>query len=113
MAETEQILDERYTDGIWYDLYNGDFCRIEDWGEGVALLTPDGDHFHTMTYHEWSEEKPDFRQVSDAAVEDPAGTVRRAIRLLSRNDINELSTVPHQFSIDLRYAREQVEIRQI
>lgn len=113
MPETDHRLDDKYTDGIWYDTMNGDFCTIESPdGEQVILRTPDGDPFYEMPVSEWLDEQSDFRKVSDEAVEDPVSVVNRAVRILSRNDINELASVLFQEEIDLRYARQQVEIRE-
>lgn len=103
-------LPDRYTEGVWYDSYNGDYLQFENWGDGVALLTPDGDHFHTLTYVEFEAEQSNFRQVSEDAVEDPVAIVQRALRMMERNNIEELAGVPFEFEIDLRYAKEQVEI---
>lgn len=55
-------------------------------------------------------EQDDFRQVSESATFDPVDTVRSAIRKLMRSDMNELSKVSYQESIDLRWAFQQVEI---
>ena len=118
--DTTPRLDDKYTTGIWYDTYNGDFCTIrrgfdsaspED-GRIVELLDPDTDKvYFEMPVRKWAEdEQSDFRPVSDSAVEDPVAVVNRAVRILRRNNINELADLPDSFSIDLAYAHKQVEI---
>lgn len=107
-------LDDRYTDGIWYDTYNGDFAEIQEAGDGdgVHLINPETNEVYwECTMEEWVEdEQSDFTKVSDEAVEDPVAVVNRAVRILSRNNVNELAGVPYQEAVDLRYARQQVEI---
>jgi hypothetical protein len=120
MSQTPR-LDDKYTSGVWYDQMNGDFAKIqrgfdpeaEGSGRIVELVNPEsGNVYWDMPVREWVErEQQDFRPVSDEAVEDPVEVVNRAVRILSRNDISELSAIPHDFAVDLRYARQQVEIR--
>lgn len=109
-------LDNKYTKGVWYDRMNGDFAKIQesDDGELVELVNPETDNVYwDMPVSEWvKDEKDNFRKVSDEAVEDPIAVINRAVRILSRNNINELSEIPLDPAIDLRYAREQVEITQ-
>jgi hypothetical protein len=113
-TDSNYKLDDKYTDGIWYDQMNGDFAKVQESADGemVELVNPEnGNVYWDMPVSEWVEsEQQDFRQVSEEAVQDPVATVNRALRLLSRNDINELASVPLQEEIDLRYAREQVSI---
>jgi len=119
MAE-EYDLDDEYTTGVWYDTYNGDFCKIQRGfdpdapadGQIVELVNPETDEvYFDMPVRKWAEdEQSDFRPVSDLAVEDPAAVVNRAVRILRRNNINELVGLPDSFSIDLSYASKQVEI---
>ena len=114
--EAEPKLDDRYTSGVWYDTYNGDFCTIQESDDGklVELVNPEnGDVYWDMPVSEWVEsEQSDFRPVSDEAVNDPVVIINRALRILSRNDINELSSYPDKEAIDLRYARAQVSIEE-
>lgn len=118
--EEEHHLDDKYTTGVWYDSETGDFCTIRRGfdpdapadGRIVELLDPDTDKvYFEMPVRKWAEdEQSDFRPVSDSAVEDPAAVVNRAVRILRRNNINELAGLPDSFSIDLSYASKQVEI---
>ncbi len=118
-ADQEYRLDDKYLTGIWYDSQAGDFCEIAQ-GVGprnqhkVELINPkNGNVYHNVSVEDWVERyQQDFRQVSEEAVEDPVSVVNRAVRILSRNDIGELSGIPMQEAIDLRYARQQVEILQ-
>jgi hypothetical protein len=110
-------LDDKYTDGVWYDHMNGDFSEIQrgrdDNGDPlVELVNPEtGSVYWDMPVSVWVErEQSDFRQVSEEAVEDPVSIVNRAVRILSRNDIGKLSGIAMQEAIDLRYARQQVEV---
>lgn len=119
---TQYRLDDKYTSGVWYDTYNGDYCEIQrgfdpdacESGRVVELVNPEnGDVYWDMPVSEWVEsEQQDFRQVSEQAVNDPTEIVNRALRLMLRNDINELASVPTQEQIDIRYARQQVEIQE-
>lgn len=114
--ETKTELDSKYTDGIWYDSMAGDFCQIREWGKTIGLFTPGVENFEEHgPYYTFDEEgygkedaidkvRSEFRRVSDEAVENPSTVVERAINSLARNDPNE--------AIDLRYARQQVEIQE-
>lgn len=112
----EYGIDPKFTEGVWYDSFNGDFAKIETSADGtvVKLINPETDEaYWDMPVEAWVEkEKQHFRPVSDEAVEDPVAVVNRALRMQSRNDVNELASVPFQEAIDLRYAREQVEIQE-
>jgi hypothetical protein len=115
VSETTYTVDDKYLTGIWYDSQAGDFCQIARGAPGeyrVQLINPEnGNVYHEVSIEDWVERvHQDFRQVSEEAVEDPREVVSRAVRKLSRNDINELSTIPPQAALDLRYARRQVEI---
>jgi hypothetical protein len=110
-------LDPKYTDGIYYDQMNGDFCEIQrgvnsNGDRLVELVNPETKTvYHDMPVGKWVEAaRTDFRPVSDKAVEDPVTVVNRAIRMIGRNDIGELAGIPEQEAIDLRYAREQVQV---
>lgn len=118
--DTTPRLDDKYTTGVWYDTYNGDFCTIQRGfdpdapadGRIVELVNPKTDDVYwDIPVREWvGDEQSNFRPISDSAVEDPATIVSRAVRILARNDTDELMSVPDSFAIDLRYARQQVEI---
>ena len=114
-------LDDKYTTGVWYDTYNSNFCTIQrgfdpdapEDGRIVELVNPETDDIYwDMPVREWDEDilGCNFRPVSDLAVDDPVAVVNRAVRILRRNDINELSSLPDSFSTDLSYAMQQVEI---
>jgi hypothetical protein len=118
MSEPQRYkLDDKYKDGIWYDLYNGDFCEIQMHPDKsiVELVNPENKNVYwDMPLHKWVErEKQDFRQVPEEAVDDPVNVVNQAIRKLTRNDSNELMSVGQDFAIKLMYARDQIEINEI
>lgn len=113
MPQTE-TLDDRYTEGIWYDTSTGDFCRIQ---RGycdrrgvklVELVNPETESvYYDMPVPVWEQQQSDFRQVSKPAVNDPKGAVCRALNIASRDDIaGDIDP------IDLRYAWSQVEIQE-
>jgi hypothetical protein len=107
-------LDDKYTEGVWYDQMNGDFCEIQESADGelVELVNPEtGDVYWDMPVRKWVEtDRQDFRRVPQVAVEDPAEVVRGALRMVGRNDINEMGGLSMEEAIKVRYAREQVSI---
>ncbi len=120
MAKEAYRLDDKYTTGVWYDTMSGDFAKIQrgfdpdadGTGRIVEVVNPETDSVYwDMPVRQWvEEEQQDFRPVSDSAVEDPVAVVNRAVRILARNDVNEMAGIPMQEAIDLCYARQQVEI---
>lgn len=108
-------LDDRYTDGIWYDTYNGDFAEIQesDDGERVELVEPEnGDVYWDMPEDEWLVEQHEFSKVPEPAVNDPVEYVLQGHRILKRNSIEELAALPTSFEVGYRYACKQVEVRE-
>jgi|APHM01.1.fsa_nt_gi hypothetical protein len=114
--EEDYTLDDRYTEGVWKDMHNGDFAYIREdvTGEQVELINPEnGNVYWDMHISEWCEsEQHDFVKVQPEAVKDPVNYINRAVRIIQRNDINELSSLPMDFAIGVSYAREQVEINE-
>lgn len=114
MPDTEHGLDDKYKSGIWYDTYNGDYAKIQESEDGdcVELVNPEtGDVYYSLSFEEWvTSEQQDFRKVSEEAVNNPVFVVSNALDTLQRNDLNELSRVSIQDTIDFKYAREQVEL---
>lgn len=113
MSHSDSTLEDRFTNGIWYDYGEEAFFEIQESDDGdVELVEPEGRFVYAEIHiGDWKEtEKHDFRKVSDDAVENPTETVERALRMMLRNDIEELAGYPEQEVIDLRYARGQVEI---
>lgn len=108
------VVDSRYTEGVWYDMHNGDFARVMQQREGAALATPDG----SDVFHEWedneeaqSELQSDFVQVPQEAVENPATYVQNCIdEVLMVGDIT--AALSHEERRGLSYARQQVEIQE-
>lgn len=103
-----------YTEGIWYDMHNGDFTKIR-WNNRerlVELVNPEnGDVYWDMPLDEWeASESADFYRVRQEAIDDPVAVVNRAIRMVARNDMNELASIPLAEAIAIRYAREQVTV---
>lgn len=106
-------IDDRYTNGVWYDQQAGEFAEIVRTEDAAALTVPG----KSTLYFEWDtaeeaieELERDFIQVPERAIENPTSVVTKAIDLAARNDVNEISNVSHRDSIALRYARQQVEI---
>lgn len=104
------VVDPRFTDGVWYDMSAGDYCRIEQKRQGAALVTPDGED----EYYEWEDDataslklQDDFRKIPTEAVENPADFVVDILDLAQRGGS---PTVKEQMA--LGYAREQVEIQE-
>jgi len=125
MPETEHHLDDKYTDGVWYDRMAGDFCQIREVDDTIGLFEPGVENFDEHgPYYTFDEQdmckedaigriNTDFTKVGNGAVENPTIVVERALRLISRNDPNELMGIPEQESINLMYARQQVEISEV
>lgn len=104
-------VDDRFTEGVWYDVHHGDFNRIErdeENGEVVFLDPESEEELERIPADDFTPE--DMRRVSDSTVEDPVRVVRAALRIVSRNDINEMASIPMNEAIDLRYARQQTKI---
>lgn len=114
MEEEAYQLDDRYTEGVWYDQMNGDFCEIQesDDGELVELVNPEnGNVYWDMPVSTWVEdEKQDFRQVSDEAVEDPVDFYIVTVENLVDAAQYQGKSLPFSEEISFRYARQQVEI---
>lgn len=113
----EPHLDDQYTNGVYYDRDAGEYCRIVEINDTIGLTEPDSDGVYwTFEHAGLTKEEAieiinkDFTQVSEEAVENPVQIVTRALRIQQRNSINELASVPEQASIDLGYARRQVNI---
>lgn len=118
MSETPYRLDDKYLTGIWYDEQAGDFCEIARGAPGeyrVELINPEnGNIYHEISLEDWCERvHQDFRQVSEEVVNDPVNFVQGAVRMMARNDINDMAGVSMQQAIDLRWAREQIEISEV
>lgn len=82
-------LDDKYTDGVWYDLQSGDYCQFVETDEGVGLVKP-GQQESEEPYYLFREEydndvevataiKRDFRPVPEEAVENPVDFVRKIL----------------------------------
>jgi len=107
-------LDSNYTEGVWYDMRTGDFCRLQQGycenrnANLVELAQPEtGNVYYDILFPVWEQEKSNFRQVSKPAVNDPKGAVCRSLNIASRDDIaGDIDP------IDLRYAWSQVEIQE-
>lgn len=113
---TDYKLDDRYTEGVYYDSRNGDFCKIQESsdGESVELVNPETDEVYwDMDIRDWAEsEQQDFNKVPTDAVENPLEVINTAIHKLRRNDPNELMSLSEKFAMKVRYAHQQVEIRE-
>jgi hypothetical protein len=68
----EAQVDDRYTNGIYYDAAIGDFCTIQRGDDGAELVNPsNGNVYHVVPYEEWNGQ--DFFAVPEEAVNDPVG----------------------------------------
>lgn len=120
MSETQYRLDDKYTDGIWYNMMNGDFCTIqrgfdpdgEDDGRLVELVNPEtGNVYWDMPVSDWVEsEQQDFSKVSEEAVEDPVNFYTETVENLVDAAQYSGKSLPFSEEISFRYARQQVSI---
>lgn len=111
--EQDQFLDDKYTEGVWYDAASGGFCELEEAGvaDGVHLInTETGEVYYEIPAEDWPQEQSDFHRVSEEAQKHPEAVVNRGFHMLMRNDPNELMSISFDKAIDLRYARKQVSI---
>jgi hypothetical protein len=104
-------------ESVWYDAASGDYCTIVSIDETIGLCHLDEeDPYFKFDDHGYTQNEAvdkitdDFTQVSAIAVEDPEILVNRAVRLIMRNDVNELMAIPTQESINLAYAWSQVSL---
>lgn len=121
MADRKTI--EEYTgSGVYYDHEAGEFTSFVETYSNVGFVLPeefDRDPFHTFA-GEGIESldriadtlQSDFTEISEETVENPARTVEAAVRIVIRNDIEELGNLSVQESLNLQYAWEQVEIKE-
>lgn len=113
-------LDDKYTNGVYRDSHTGEYCEIVELDNTIGICEPGRDEPY-YTYDEEGYTKAEaidavnkeMHKVSDEAVENPTQTIERALRIMQRNDINELSSYPQREATDLGYAREQVEITEL
>ena len=114
MAEEAYRLDDKYTEGIWYDAMNGDFCEIQEHPdkELVELVNPEnGNVYWDMPVSEWVEdEQQDFNRVLQEAVDDPVDFYRVTVENLVDAAQYQGKSLPFSEEISFRYARQQVEI---
>lgn len=113
-------LDDKYTEGVWYDAMNGDFAKIqrgfdpEADGSGrlVELVNPETDSvYHDMPVSKWVEdERQDFKKVLQEAVNDPVDFYRVTVENLLDAVKYQGKSLPFSEEISFRYARQQVEI---
>lgn len=114
----EPHLDDRYTNGVYYDLEAGEYCGIVRIDDTIGLTEPDSDDVYwTFDMTDLTNEdvvdtiNKDFIQVSEEAVENPVHFVVDMLDWIhTQNSVNELPSTSLQETIDLRYARRQIEI---
>ena len=112
----DYFLDDKYTNGIWYDQSTEDFCKIQRANENaVELVDPDtGNPYTEMNTETWVEYRQQaFQKVSENAIENPTQVISKAIRVLLRNDPNELMAISDQKSVDIKYAYRHIELTEI
>jgi|APHM01.1.fsa_nt_gi hypothetical protein len=109
--------EREVTNGVYYDKHSGGFVEIVDLDDTIGLCEPGFDE----PYYTFDEDgipyeeavryvNRDFESVSVEAQKHPKRVLNRALRIVSRNDTNEMASIPFQFAIDLRYARDSVTI---
>lgn len=113
-------LDDKYTNGVYYDQRAGEYCEIVRLDDTIGLCEPGRDEpYYTFDEEGYTKQEAiesinrDMTQISEEAVENPTQIIERALRMMARNDVNELAAYPQKEAIDLRYAREQVEITEL
>jgi len=108
-----QPVDDRFTEGVWYDVSAEQFCTIERTDEGTALLcNPESGEVEYNFAAEGHEFPPeDFHSVPEQAVEHPAEYVKQALSILSSGS-SEVHGYNFEAQIGLRYAQRQVSIEE-
>lgn len=102
MATSQIEVDEQT---VYYDTQTGDFFKLRDVGDGVALVNPGTNHeYHRMTYHEY-EHLTDFYPVSDEAIEDPKSVMEEFQR--TECTMHELPMAEY---VDVIFAQANTEI---
>lgn len=105
-------VDDKFTEGVWYDIAAGQFCTIERDDGRAVLCNPDTGEAEYHFGAEGQEFPPeDFTRVPEQAVEHPAEYVQQAISILSSGS-SEVHGYNNKSQIGLRYAREQVNIEE-
>lgn len=110
-------LDDRYTTGVYHDSHTGEYCEIVELDDTIGICEPGSDEPY-YTYDEGGYTKAEaidavdreMHKISEEAVKNPTRTIERALRMMTRNDMNELASYPEGEAADLGYARSQVEI---
>jgi hypothetical protein len=113
MEAHQPRLDDRYTDGLWYDTMDGDFCQIKEInaGETVGLVNPEtGETYHHIPVDQWQDQQHDFVSVPDDAVENPVSFYTEAVNALARCAQYNEGQLPYSEEIGYRYAKRQVKV---
>lgn len=107
-----QRIDDRFTEGVWYDMMTGDYLQFEQREDyDVALFDTEGDEIDVIAIEDFTPE--DFYRVPEEAVEDPVNYLTRKIdwlRVESTEPGNRLSV---RESIGVGYAQEKTEIVEV
>lgn len=113
----EPHLDDRYKNGVFYDRHTGDYCKIVELEDTIGLYEPGFDKpYYTFDEGGYSKEEAielvntEMVEVSQEAIEDPVHTVKQVLRHYEDDAIGDITKASEQEVIDLRYAKEQVEI---
>lgn len=108
---SQETLDARYTDGIWYDGRETIFCEIQEAAgsnEVELIKASNGGVYETVPIEKWCDVyEADFHKVSDKAVNNPSEVVESAVRMMKRN---ATSSFNKSDEIDLKWASKQVKI---
>lgn len=116
MGETH--LPERYEDGIFEDIQYGEYWKIADLGDDIALI----DAFDNSNVVRMSEQGHTYEEaiqtveeefagpISEDVVERPTEIVYEGLRKLRRNSPAELSSISREWAQDLGYALQCIEV---
>lgn len=106
------MIDDKFTEGIWYDTMTGDFCRIVETEDSIGLVEPDRPD--ADPFHEFDDPKDfdggEYLRVNEEAVENPADVVREYAELLASGGFDGMRELPWTQAISLRWALRNVEI---
>ena len=110
MNSETAFLDDRFLDGVWYDMQTGDFIRFQQNEDGeVTLHEPiSGDFIEELPEEEF--DPMDFDKVPETAVEDPVAFMEKNIHLLRSGSLDGLSQLTDREMVGLRFADNHTKI---
>lgn len=105
------MMDDRFTQNVWYDVMTGDFHRFKrgSVNNDIMILDP-----ITRTVIDRQPEDnfdpTDYEKVMDEAVKNPAKFAQDYLDLLSSGDLNELSQLTQKELRSVRFANRYSKI---